>query len=301
MAEAPQNGKCERTGAPHPRRALVTGATSGIGAATAEVLARLQWAVVLVGRDRARCESAVARTEHATGNSNLDYVLADLSTQQGVRDAAEQFLTRYNTLHVLINNVGGLFLNRRENRDGIELTLALNHLAPFLLTNLLLDVMRRSEPARIVNVSSIGHHLSEGIRRDDLQWRRRFYRGFQVYHKSKLANLLFTYELARRLEGTRVTVNAVGPRLVQTNIGTDNRWYWRMLKRALDRVFAGHFITPKEGARTVVHLATSPDVDEVTGRYFVDETEVSSSPASQDVETARWLWRMSEELSGLHP
>jgi NAD(P)-dependent dehydrogenase (short-subunit alcohol dehydrogenase family) len=188
---------------------------------------------------------------------------------------------------------------RRENADGIELTLALNHLAPFLLTHLLLGVLQRSEPARIVNVSSIGHGLSSGIRRDDLQWRLRFYRGFQVYHQSKLANVLFTYELARKLEGTRITVNAVGPPLVATNIGNDNRWYWRVLKPAVDKALARRTISPQDAARTIVYLATSPAVETVTGRYFVGEADVPSSAASHDAETARWLWCESERLSGL--
>lgn len=280
------------------RIALVTGGTSGLGAATVQALAGRQWTVVLVGRDQARCESTVARVRATTGNSLVDYVQADLSSRCGVRHAAQQFLARYDALHVLVNNVGALFLNRRESSDGIELTLALNHLAPFLLTHLLAGVIARSGRARIVNVSSIGHHIAPGLRRDDLQWRRRFYRGFQAYHQSKLANLLFTYELARRLGSTSVTVNAVGPRLVATNIGADNRWYWRVLKPAVDRVLARRALSAEEGARTIVFLATSPDVEDVTGRYFVDETATSSSPASYDEETAHWLWHESERLSG---
>ena len=282
----------------HGTIALVSGATSGIGAATAEALARLGWTVVLVGRNRLRCESAVARIRHATGNDQTDYVLADLSSQSGVRHAARDFLARYDELHVLVNNVGGLFLNRRESSDGIELTLAVNHLAAFLLTNLLLPVMLRSEPARIVNVSSAGHRLSHGLRRDDLQWRRGFYRGFQAYHQSKLANLLFTGELSRRLASSRVTVNAVGPGLVATNIGKDNRWYWRMLKPAVDMALNHRFVSADEGAQTVIYLATSPDVAKVTGKYFVDGAAVPPSAAARDVESARWLWGVSEELTG---
>lgn len=282
------------------RIALVTGGTSGLGTATVQALAALQWTVVLVGRDHARCESTVARIRSATGNSKVDYVVADLSSRQGVRDAAAQFAARYPALHVLVNNVGALFLNRRESPDGIELTFALNHIAPFLLTSLLTEMIERSGHGRIVNVSSVGHHRGR-IRRDDLQWRRRFYRGFQVYHQSKLANLLFTYELARRLVGASLTVNAAGPRLVATNIGADNRWYWKTLKPAIDRVLARRALSPEEGARTIVYLASSPDVERVTGRYFVDEKAVPSSPASYDVETAQWLWRESEMLSGSHP
>ena len=277
---------------------LVTGGTSGIGAATAEALARHGWTVVIVGRDRSRCESAVARIRQASGNDAVDYVLADLSLQSGVRHAARDFLERYNALHVLVNNVGGLFLNRRESSDGIELTLAVNHLGPFLLTNLLLPTIVRSAPARIVNVSSVGHYLSQGLRRDDLQWRRGFYRGFQAYHQSKLANLLFTFELSRKLDPARVTVNAVGPGMVATNIGSDNRWYWRILKPAVDVVIKRRSVSPAEGARTVVYLASSPEVAGITGGYFVDGAAAPPSPAACDTDSARWLWRVSEELTG---
>jgi retinol dehydrogenase-14 len=280
--------------------ALVTGGTSGIGAAVAGALAASPCTVVIVGRDRARCESTVARIRQASGNSHVDYLVADLSRQGAVRRVSEEFRGRYPALHLLINNVGGLFLKRQESADGIEMTLALNHLAPFLLTHLLRDVLHASGPARIVNVSSSGHHLSRGIRRDDLQWRRGIYRGFQAYHQSKLANLLFTYELARRLEGSPVTANAVHPGFVSTNIGRDNPWYWRMLKPAIATVFRVRAITAEESARAVVRLATSRDVEQVTGRYFVDGAAVPSSAASQDVETARWLWAASEELTGLH-
>jgi NAD(P)-dependent dehydrogenase (short-subunit alcohol dehydrogenase family) len=183
--------------------------------------------------------------------------------------------------------------------DGIEMTLALNHLAPFLLTNLLRDLLHAGAPARIVNVSSSGHHLSHGVRRDDLQWRHGIYRGFQAYHQSKLANLLFTYELARRLEGTGVTANAVHPGFVSTNIGSENPWYWRTLKPIIARAFRVRVITADESARDIVHLASSADLDHVTGRYFVNGLAVPSSAASQNVDTARWLWSVSEELTGL--
>jgi NAD(P)-dependent dehydrogenase (short-subunit alcohol dehydrogenase family) len=189
----------------------------------AEALAERQWAVVLAGRNPARCEATAERIRRTTQNASVEYVVADLSSQAEVRRLARGIRERYQSVDVLINNAGGLFMDRRESVDGVELTLALNHLAPFLLTTLLLDVMGRTRAARIVNVSSSGHHLSAGLRRDDLQWRRGWYRGFQAYHQSKLANLLFTYELARRLRGTSITVNAVHPGLVSTNIGWTTR------------------------------------------------------------------------------
>jgi NAD(P)-dependent dehydrogenase (short-subunit alcohol dehydrogenase family) len=279
--------------------ALVTGATSGIGAAVAEALASSPFTVVIVGRDQARSESTVARIRHVTGNNRVDYLLADLSSQDAVHRMCHEFLRRYSALHVLIANAGGLFLKRRESVDGLEMTLALNHLSPFLLIHLLSDVLRATGSARIVSVSSNGHHLSGGIRRDDLQWRRGIYRGFQAYHHSKLANLLFTYELARRLEGSGVTANAVHPGFVDTNIGRDSPWYWRMLRPAIARAFKVRTITAEESARGVVHLAVSPEVAHVTGRYFVDQLPAPSSVASQDVDTAQWLWAVSEELTGL--
>jgi NAD(P)-dependent dehydrogenase (short-subunit alcohol dehydrogenase family) len=281
------------------RIALVTGGTSGIGAAVAEGLASHGWTVVIVARDRARGESTCERIRQTTANSKVHYLLGDLSSQRTVRQVAHDFCARYRALHLLINNVGAVFINRRESVDGIEMTLALNHLAPFLLTHLLRPVLHASAPARIINVSSSGHHLSQGVRKDDLQWRRGIYRGFQAYHQSKLANLLFTYELARRLEGTNVTVNAVHPGFVSTNIGRDNPWYWRLLKPAIAAVFRVRTVTADESARGIVHLAMAPDIDRVTGQYFADGIPAASSSASRDVEMARWLWSVSEQLTGL--
>ena len=277
----------------------MTGGTSGIGAAVAEALARHPWAVVIIGRDRPRCESTVSRIRQTTGNRNVDFLVADLSSRHAVRQVAHDYRSRYRALNVLINNVGALFLKRRDSVDGIEMTLALNHLAPFLLTNLLGDLLQAGAPARVINVSSNGHHLAPGVRRDDLQWRRGMYRGFQAYHQSKLANLLFTYELARRLEGSGVTVNAVHPGFVSTNIGSDNPWYWRMLKPLVARAYRVRTISADESARGIVHLATSAHLSHVTGRYFVNRLAVSSSAASQDQDAARWLWSVSEELTGL--
>ena len=280
------------------RTTLVTGATSGIGAATAEALARRHWTVVIVGRNAARCESMVAHIRQTTGNAAIHFLVGDLSSQADVRRIAQEFQTRFDALHVLVNNAGGLFFDRRQSVDGIELTLALNHLSPFLLTNLLLDVIRRSGPARIVNVSSSGHRLSKGLRRNDLQWRRAWYRGFKVYCHSKLANLLFTYELARRMQGTRISVNAADPGLVATNIGRDNAKLM-LLKPAFDLIWGLRYVEANEGARTTVYLATSPEVEHVTGRYFANERDTPSSPLSYDAEAAGWIWEASAKLTGL--
>jgi len=282
----------------HGKVCLITGATSGIGAVTAEALARQGATVVIVGRDPAKCEASAARVRQQTGNAAVGHLVADLSRQADVRGLARQVLEQYPRLDVLVNNAGGIFLSRRLSADGIEMTFALNHLGYFLLTTLLLDRMRASAPSRVVNVSSIGHELARGIRFDDVQFERGYRAGFPAYHHSKLANLLFTYELARRLEGTGVTANALHPGLVATNIGVNNGLSWRVLSFFYDRILRPHYVSPEEGARTVVHLASSPDVEGVTGRYFVEEREVASSEASRDVDAARRLWELSEELTG---
>ena len=281
------------------RTILITGGTSGIGAAVAEEMTRQGWTVVIVGRNHGRCESTIASIRQLTGNDDVHFLVADLSSQDSVRRAAGEFARRFDALHVLVNNAGGLFMNRRETADGIEMTFALNHLAPFLLTNLLLDLLHRSEPARIINVSSSGHRLARGVWKHDLEGRRGIYRGFKAYHHSKLANLLFTYELARRLQATGVTVNAADPGLVATNLGRDNPKLLTMLKPVLDLLWGLRYTDTRQGARTVVYLATSPEVAGMTGGYYANARQEPSSPASQDAETARWLWEASARLTRL--
>ena len=235
----------------------------------------------------------MSQIRQQTANPSVDFLLADLSSQQEIRRLAGDFESRYSRLDVLVNNAGAIMLSRRESVDGIEMTLALNHLAYFLLTNLLLDTLKSSAPARIVNVSSNSH---EGAILDfnDLQNRRR-YRGFRAYSWSKLENILFSYELARRLEGTGVTVNALHPGLVGTNFLANNGALGRLLKMVVG--IAG--MSPERGARTSIYLATSQEVETVTGRYFLQEHEVPSSVASYDEDAARRLWQASAELTGL--
>jgi retinol dehydrogenase-12 len=281
---------------------MVTGATSGIGAVTAEALARQGATVIAVGRNPEKCEAQVELIRRKTGNRSVEYLVADLSSRDEIRRLARQFQERYQRLDVLVNNAGGIFLRRQESVDGIEMTFALNHLAYFLLTNLLLDTLKASAPARIVNVSSCGHLLAKGINFDDIQAKKGF-RGGKVYFQSKLANLLFTYELARRLEGTGVTVNALDPGIVDTNIGMNNGWLLRVLKPVLgplvNRLLRLKSVSAEEGARTTIYLATAPEVEEITGRYFVEEKEVVSSEASRDEAAARRLWQLSEEMTAL--
>ncbi len=275
---------------------MVTGATSGIGAATAEGLARRDAALILVGRSRKKCKATADLLRSKTGNTSVEYLVADLSSQSEIRSLAQEFLDQHSRLDVLINNAGGIFMTRRQTVDGLEMTFALNHLAYFLLTTLLLDTLTASAPSRIINVSSCGHERADGIRFDDLQGNRN-YRGFEAYHQSKLANLHFTYELARRLAGTGVTVNALDPGIVATSIGRNNRWIWRVVKPLYDVLFRMKYISSAEGARTVLHLAAASEVDGVTGLYFANERPVASSDVSRDEAAARRLWQVSEELT----
>jgi len=217
---------------------------------------------------------------------------ADLSSQQEVRQLARQFHERYSRLDVLVNNAGGLWMKRQTTVDGLEMTWAVNHLAYFLLTQLLLDVLKASAPARIINVSSRAHQRAN-LLFDDLLGERR-YGGWNAYCRSKLANLLFTYELARRLQGTGVTVNALHPGFVATGFAGNNGWLGRLFQ-SLARWTA---ISPEEGAQTILYLATAPEVANVSGKYFVQKRAVSSSAASSDEAAARRLWQVSLEQTG---
>jgi NAD(P)-dependent dehydrogenase (short-subunit alcohol dehydrogenase family) len=272
---------------------LVTGATSGIGLVTAHELARRGARVVLVGRNREKCDAAVRQIQTGTGNQQVEALLADLSAQQQVRDLARQFRERHPRLDVLVNNAGGIWRRRQKTVDGLEMTFAVNHLAYFLLTLSLLDLLKASAPARVVNVSSRAHEGAT-LDFDDLQGERR-YGGWRAYCRSKLANLLFTYELARQLAETGVTANALHPGWVATGFAGNNGWRGRVFQ-FLARCFA---LSPEQGARTIVYLATSPEVEGVSGRYFDREKAIASSPASYDEDAARRLWQVSLKLTGL--
>ena len=274
---------------------LITGATSGIGQAAALALAQMGATVAIVGRSEERCQSTVAHIQRETNNFHVDYLLADLSIQSQVRKLAENFKARYQHLDVLVNDAGAIFLRRELSADGIEMTFAVNHLAYFLLTNLLLDTLKASAPTRIVNVAS-NSHLGQHLDFDNLQLKHG-YNPMRAYGRSKLCNLYFTYELARRLDGTGVTVNAMHPGFVATNMGTNNG---RLVRLFLPLIHLNS-LTPEQGARTVVYLASSPDVETVTGKYFVREREVASDPVSYDEAAAKRLWEVSEEMTGLSP
>lgn len=271
---------------------MITGASSGIGLATAVELARRGMKLFLVCRDRGRGETTRAKILAETGNRSVELMLADLSSQQSIRRLATDFLARSEPLHVLVNNAGILNLRRSVTVDGIEAVFAVNHLGYFLLTLLLLDRLRESAPARIVNVASGAHHGAT-IDFDDLGGERR-YRPMRIYGQSKLANVLFTFELARRLEGSGVTVNCLHPGVIATRLGSNNGPLARLAPPILKLLFR----SPEDGAATSVYLACSPEVEGTSGKYFVDCRTARSSKESCDATIARRLWEVSARLTG---
>ena len=273
---------------------VVTGGTGGIGRATAEGLARLGARVAITGRDIARAQAAAAQIAAATANPAVDAFAADLSAQAGVRRLARDVLDAYPRLDVLVNNVGGFWARRHLTADGLEYTFALNHLAPFLLTNLLLDQLTASAPARIVTVASGAQALGK-IDFGDLQGERA-YSGQRAYNQSKLANIMFTYELARRQAGTGVTATAAHPGVARTAFGTEDP---TAMTRAMTLIARPFMKTPAQAAATPVYLASSPEVEGVTGRYFANRRPKKSSKSSYDTAAAARLWRLSAGLTGL--
>jgi len=273
---------------------LITGATHGIGRATAMGLAKMGAHTVLVARNADKGQQTVEEIRAHTGNDNVDVLIADLSAQSSVRDLAQQVHSRYPRLDVLVNNAGGFFATRRTTADGLEYTFALNHLAPFLLTNLLLDMLEASAPARVVTVSSGAQQVGR-MNFDDLQGEAA-YDGQAAYNQSKLANVMFCYALARRLEGTGVTSTVLHPGIVRTNFGKDDPT--RAL-RTIIALFKPFFKSPERGAETPTYLASSPDVEGVTGKYFVNKRPRKSSSRSYDEQAAERLWKESERLVGL--
>lgn len=275
---------------------LVTGATNGIGKVTALELAKMGAAVVVAGRNSARTQAVVGEIRAASGNPNVEGLVADLSVMAQVRQLADEFKAQHDRLDVLVNNAGAVFSQRGETDDGYEMTFALNHLNYFLLTNLLLDVLKASAPARIINVSSDAHRMTRGLNFDDLNRKKKYpMMGMAAYGDSKLANVLFTYELARRLQGTGVTANAVHPGAVATGFAHNTPG---LLDRVM-RVMHRFSLTPEEGARTMIYLASSPEVEGINGKYFEKMKAVQSSKASHDEEAARRLWEISEQMTGL--
>jgi len=272
---------------------MVTGATAGIGKVTAREIARQDTRLVILGRSETRCRDTAHEIRCTTGNERVDYLLADLSSLAQTRAAAARFRERYERLDVLVNNAGAMFLDYGETEEGLERTFALNHLSGyFLLTHELLDVLEASTPARIVNVAS-GAHTTARLDFDNLQMRGN-YAAFRQYSNSKLMNLLFTFELSRRLEGTGVTANALHPGFVASNFGmTNNSTWWVRPVMTLGHLFA---LSEDEGAETSIYLATSPEVEGVTGKYFVKCREKAPTSAALDEASQRRLWELSEAL-----
>ncbi len=273
---------------------VLTGASSGIGFETARGLAARQARVVMVCRNEARGEAARAALLRALPRAELDLRIADLSSQTQVRALADAVRAGYPRVDVLVNNAAVVYSRRTFSEDGIEMQLAVNHLAPYLLTRLLLDHLRRAGSARIVTVTSRAHARGR-IDFDDLQTTRRYF-GPRAYSQSKLANVLFTYELARRMAGTGVTANCLHPGLVRTRIGNKHTLVHHSLLHSLSCLLGR---SAAKGARTSIYLASSPEVEGVTGRYFAGERAAESSAASRDRTLGARLWRVSAELTGL--
>jgi len=273
---------------------LVTGATSGIGKVTATVLASQGAEVVIIGRNQEKSEATIHQIISETGNETVHYLLADFSDLEQVRQLVMDYKARFSRLDVLVNNAGSFFNTRRETQYGVEMTFLVNHLAPFLLTNLLLETIQDSAPSRIINVSSDAHTYGT-MDFNDLCFERR-YVGMKAYARSKLANIFFTYELVRRLDEGGVTVNALHPGHVATDIWRTN---FSIIGPALKRVMGLFALSPAEGADNTIYLASSTEVEGVSGKYFVKRKPVQSSPLSYDEDIAKRLWEISEDLTSI--
>jgi NAD(P)-dependent dehydrogenase (short-subunit alcohol dehydrogenase family) len=279
----------------HNKVIMVTGATNGIGLEAARVLAAKGATIVGVGRNPQKCADAANQVKAVTGNTRVEFLIADLSRQAEVRRVADEFKRQYDRLDVLLNNAGAYFANRETNADGQEMTWALNHLNYFVLTDQLLDVLRASGSARIINVSSDAHRMTKGINFDDPEFKAG-YSGWGAYGQSKLANVMFTYELARRLAGTKVTANVLHPGFVATGFGLNNGGLINFGMKVIQKIGAKR---PEQGAATSVYLASSPAVEGVSGQYFADSKTARSNEASYDVAAQQRLWELSEQYMTL--
>lgn len=274
---------------------MVTGATNGIGKETARELARMGATTIIVGRNPQKGRAVVSELQRDTGNPDIELMIADLSLQADIHPLAAQFKAKYDRLDVLVNNAGTMYQQREVTSEGIEQTWALNHLGYFLLTHLLLDTLKKSAPARIINVSSAGHYVGT-IDFDDL-YAQDSYQSFRQYNATKLANVLFTTELACQLLGTGVTVNAAHPGVIPTSFGMKDSLGSKLLMLLLSPISK----TPQEGALTTLYLATSPEVEGVSGQYFDNCRPKAPSKAAQDEALARKLWEVSLQQVNLAP
>ena len=275
------------------RIAVVTGATSGIGRVTAERLAKQGWTVLCVGRSAQRGHDAVNAIRQATGNRHVDFLQADLSSIVATKAIGAMIRDRHPRVDLLINNAGALFSRRRRSVDGLEMTFALNHLGYFVLTSVLLDALKAAPAARIVNVAS-GAHRGATLDFDDLQMERGRYRGWVAYQRSKLANILFTRELARRLGAGPPIANVLHPGFVASRFGSDNGPLWRLVFRTAQRIAA---ISSEQAAEGLLHLALAPALATTTGAYFDRTVPATPSPAALDDRSAHRLWSASADLA----
>ena len=270
---------------------LVTGSTDGIGKVSARVLAEMGAKVIIVGRNPEKSAAVLTELKSVSGNENIDLLLADLAVMQEVRDLAEQVIGRYDRLDVLLNNAGGYFTKHEITSDGLEMTFALNHMSYFLLTNKLMELLHSSTPSRIVNVSS-GAHYGVDIEFDNLNGEQD-YKAWKAYQKSKLANVLFTYELLKKVPAD-ITVNCLHPGFVATNFGNNNGGFVSPVLKIAKRISA---IDPEEGAKTSIFLCSSPEVEEVSGKYFFKCQPKTSSRESRNMDTAKRLWQISSDIA----
>jgi len=270
---------------------LVTGATDGIGKVSARVLAEKGAKVIIVGRNPEKSATVLAELKSSSGNENIDLLMADLAVMQEVRDLAEQVISHYDRLDILLNNAGGYFAKHELTSDGLERTFALNHMSYFLLTNKLMELLKSSAPARIVNVSSDAHY---GI---DMEFENlngeQEYKAWKAYQKSKLANVLFTYELLKKVPAD-ITVNCLHPGFVATNFGHNNGGFFGPVLKIAQRISA---IDPEEGAKTSIFLCSAPEVKGVSGKYFYKCQPKTSSRESRNMDTGKRLWQISSDIA----
>lgn len=274
---------------------LITGGNAGIGKATAIALAKKGAEIIITARSESKAKEAVEEIRKASGSDNVTSLMLDLSSQHSVRNAVQEFKAKYDHLDVLINNAGCYFSDMQLNDDGLEMQFATNHLGHFLLTNLLMDELKAAGNARIINLSSIAHKYTRELDLDDINYTSRKYDGWQSYSRSKFCNILFTRELAKRLEATGITVNAVHPGGVRTEIAEKNANWYTKLGWIVMKPF---FITVEQGAETSIHLASSEEGGKETGGYWVKSKRFHSNRPSQDMELAKKLWAKSEGLVG---
>lgn len=270
---------------------IVTGSNSGIGKVTALEIAKMGATVIMVARSKEKGEKALEEVKSLSGNKNIELMLCDSASQQSIRDFVEQFKAKYKNLHILVNNAGAAIPEKHLTKEGLESTFASNHLGYFLLTNLLLDLLKASAPARIVNVASDGHKMGH-IDFDDLNYEHKKYNSTQAYCNSKLANVIFNKELAKKLKGTNVTANSLHPGVINSNFSAGANG----IMKAFLKIFKPFLMTVEKGAETQIYLATSPDVEGVTGEYFTKKRIASTTREAKDENIAKRLWEVSEKM-----